>query len=57
LQSGYTSALVALLFIPTLVLRIKIEEAALREQVLGYSEYQRSTPALLPYKFPGAVQS
>jgi len=57
LQSGYTSALVALLFIPTLALRIKIEEAALREQVHGYSEYQRSTPALLPYKFPSAVQS
>ncbi|MEI9941653.1 MAG: isoprenylcysteine carboxylmethyltransferase family protein [Pseudomonadota bacterium] len=57
LQSFYTSALVALLFIPTLVLRIKIEEAALREQVAGYSEYQRSTPALLPYKLPGAVQS
>ncbi|HEY0462756.1 MAG TPA: isoprenylcysteine carboxylmethyltransferase family protein [Polyangiaceae bacterium] len=57
LQSFYSSALVALLFIPTLVLRIKIEEAALREQVAGYSEYQRSTPALLPYKFPGAAQS
>jgi len=57
LQSFYTSVLVLLLFVPTLVLRIKIEEAALREQVAGYSEYQRSTPALLPYKLPGAVQS
>lgn len=57
LQSFYCSALVLLLFVPTLILRIKIEEAALREQVAGYSEYQRSTPALLPYKFPGAAQS
>ena len=57
LQSVYTSTLVAVLFIPTLLLRIKIEERALSEQVAGYSEYQRSTPALLPYKFPSAVQS
>ena len=54
LQSRYTSLLVALLFIPTLVVRIRIEEAALRGQIAGYSEYQRATPALLPYKFPGA---
>jgi protein-S-isoprenylcysteine O-methyltransferase Ste14 len=57
LQSRFTSGVVVLLFVPTLILRIKIEEAALREQVQGYSEYQRSTPALLPYKLPGAVQS
>jgi protein-S-isoprenylcysteine O-methyltransferase Ste14 len=57
LQSIYTSALVLLLFVPTLVMRIRIEEAALREQVAGYSEYQRSTPALLPYKLPGTIQS
>ena len=55
LQSRFTSALVALLFIPTLVARIKLEEAALREQLSGYAEYQRSTPALLPYKFPAGV--
>jgi protein-S-isoprenylcysteine O-methyltransferase Ste14 len=57
LQSRYISLLVALLFIPTLVARIRIEEAALRAQIAGYSEYQRATPALLPYKFPGAVAS
>ncbi|HKO48896.1 MAG TPA: isoprenylcysteine carboxylmethyltransferase family protein [Polyangiaceae bacterium] len=57
LQSIYSSILVALLFVPTLLLRIKIEETALREQVAGYSEYQRCTPALLPYKIPGPVQS
>ncbi|MEO6600731.1 MAG: isoprenylcysteine carboxylmethyltransferase family protein, partial [Polyangiaceae bacterium] len=57
LQSRFTSGVVALLFIPTLFMRIKIEEAALRARVKGYSEYQRRTPALLPYKFPGATQS
>jgi len=57
LQSGYTSALVALLFVPTLLLRIRIEEAALRERVAGYSDYQRSTPALLPHKLPRAIPS
>ena len=52
LQSRVTSALVALLFIPTLAARIKIEEAALRQQISGYADYQRTTPALLPYKLP-----
>jgi protein-S-isoprenylcysteine O-methyltransferase Ste14 len=56
LQSRFTSGVVALLFVPTLIMRIRIEEAALRDQVKGYSEYQRSTPALLPYKFPGTFQ-
>ena len=55
LQSRFTSAAVALLFIPTLVARIRIEEAALREQIAGYADYQRSTPALLPYKLPAAA--
>jgi protein-S-isoprenylcysteine O-methyltransferase Ste14 len=57
LQSRYASVLTAVLFIPTLIARIRIEEAALKAQVEGYSDYQRSTPALLPYKFPGAVAS
>ncbi len=57
LTSRYTSLLVALLFIPTLIARIRIEEAALRAKIAGYSDYQRATPALLPYKFPGAVAS
>jgi protein-S-isoprenylcysteine O-methyltransferase Ste14 len=55
LHSNYTSLLAATLFIPTLLLRIRIEEAALREQVAGYSEYQRVTPALVPYKLPGTL--
>ena len=57
LQSRYTSLLATLLFVPTLIARIRIEEAALRAQIAGYSEYQRATPALLPYKFPGAAAS
>lgn len=57
LHSAYTSALVAILFIPTLFARIRIEEAALSKQVRGYSEYQRTTPALLPYKLPGTTAS
>jgi protein-S-isoprenylcysteine O-methyltransferase Ste14 len=55
LQSRYTSVLVGLLFIPTLVARIKIEEAALAAQLSGYADYQRSTPALLPYKLPASA--
>ena len=57
LHSSYTSLVAACLFIPTLLLRIRIEEAALREQVAGYSEYQRATPALVPYKLPGTFAS
>jgi protein-S-isoprenylcysteine O-methyltransferase Ste14 len=57
LQSRYTSLAVAVCFIPTLIARIRIEEAALREQVAGYSDYQRATPALLPYKLPGTLAS
>jgi protein-S-isoprenylcysteine O-methyltransferase Ste14 len=54
LQSAYTSTVVALLFVPTLYARIRIEEAALCQQISGYAEYRRSTPALLPYKLPAA---
>jgi len=54
LQSRFTSAAAFALFIPTLIARIRIEEAALREQIAGYADYQRKTPALLPYKLPAA---
>jgi protein-S-isoprenylcysteine O-methyltransferase Ste14 len=54
LQSRFTSAAAFALFIPTLVARIRIEEAALRQQIAGYADYQRATPALLPYKLPAA---
>ena len=52
LQSGFTSGAAFALFIPTLFARIRIEEAALSQQISGYVDYQRSTPALLPYKGP-----
>ena len=55
LQSRFTGAAVAVLFVPTLIARIRIEEAALRQQIAGYADYQRSTPALLPYKLPQAA--
>lgn len=52
LQSRFTTALAFALFIPTLIARIRIEEAALSRQIAGYAEYQRETPALFPYKLP-----
>lgn len=55
LQSRFTSALAFALFVPTLIARIRIEEAALSQQISGYAAYQRQTPALLPYKLPTAV--
>lgn len=57
LQSRFTSVFVALLFAPTLFARIKIEETALRAQISGYADYQRTTPALFPYKAPRTVRT
>jgi len=57
LHSSYTSLLVAVLFVPTLVARIRLEERALCEKIPGYSEYRRATPALVPYKLPGTLAS
>ena len=57
LQSRYTSLAVTCLFVPTLIARIRIEEAALSKQLAGYEQYQRATPALIPYKFPGGLAS
>ena len=46
---------VSLLFVPALVMRLQLEEAALVEKFGdAYRIYQRTTPALLPYKFPRA---
>ena len=52
LNAVYTPIGVALIFIPTLVARVRIEETAL-VQTFGdaYRAYQRSTPALIPYRF------
>lgn len=54
LQSYFTGLAVTLLFVPTLLARIRIEEAALSQQIAGYADYQRATPALVPYKLPAA---
>lgn len=51
LQSRITPVAVSLVFVPVLVLRLRLEEAALVEKFgAAYREYQRSTPALIPYK-------
>jgi protein-S-isoprenylcysteine O-methyltransferase Ste14 len=45
--------LVPLLYFPVLAFRLRLEEAALIEKFgPAYAEYRRSTPALLPYKWP-----
>jgi protein-S-isoprenylcysteine O-methyltransferase Ste14 len=49
----YTAVVVALLFVPTLASRISLEETALVAKFGEmYKQYQRTTPALLPYKWP-----
>jgi protein-S-isoprenylcysteine O-methyltransferase Ste14 len=53
LNAWYSLAVVSLLFVPTLLLRIKLEETALVDKFGdAYRAYQSSTPALLPYKPP-----
>ncbi len=53
LNAFYTLAAASLIFVPTLVWRLKVEETALVEKFgAAYREYQRQTPALFPYKRP-----
>jgi protein-S-isoprenylcysteine O-methyltransferase Ste14 len=53
LNAWYSLIGVSLLFVPTLLVRIQIEEAALVAKFGdAYQNYQRSTPALFPYKTP-----
>jgi protein-S-isoprenylcysteine O-methyltransferase Ste14 len=43
----------ALIFIPALLMRLKLEETALVEKFgPTYEAYQRETPAIFPYKWP-----
>ena len=49
----YSLLAVSFLFVPTLLLRIKLEEALLVEKFGDtYRDYQKTTPALFPYKLP-----
>ncbi len=48
----FTMALIPLAFVPILLLRLHLEEAALVEKFgAAYREYRRSTPALIPWKW------
>lgn len=55
LAAFWTILLIGLLFVPALYFRIKWEEKALVEKFGdSYRGYQKSTPALFPYKIPRA---
>ena len=52
-NSFYSLAILPLIFVPALIWRMHLEEAALLEQFGdAYRKYQRTTPALFPYKWP-----
>jgi protein-S-isoprenylcysteine O-methyltransferase Ste14 len=54
-NAAYTIALVAIIFVPTLIFRIRIEEMALVAKFGdAYKNYQMNTPALIPSKPPQA---
>jgi protein-S-isoprenylcysteine O-methyltransferase Ste14 len=49
----YSLLIIPIFFIPSLLLRLRIEEAALVEKFGDtYRDYQRQVPALFPYKGP-----
>ena len=53
LHAYFTLAVVTVIFVPALLLRLKLEEAALVEKFgATYREYQSRTPAIFPYKWP-----
>ncbi len=53
LPAGWTALVVTLLFIPALHARVRLEETALVEKFGdAYRAYQRSTPAIFPWKGP-----
>jgi protein-S-isoprenylcysteine O-methyltransferase Ste14 len=53
LNAFYTLLIVPFIFLPALLLRLRIEEAALVEKFGdAYREYQAVTPILFPYKGP-----
>lgn len=49
----WTLLIAALIFVPALLMRLKLEETALVEKFgEAYKNYQVNTPALFPYKWP-----
>src|SRR6266516_2720502 len=51
LNSPWAFLVVSLIFVPTLLLRLRLEQAALVEKFgEAYRTYQRTTPALFPYR-------
>jgi protein-S-isoprenylcysteine O-methyltransferase Ste14 len=53
MNAVYSLLAAAICFVPTLALRLKLEETALVDKFGdAYREYQRTTPALFPYKVP-----
>lgn len=53
LNAPITAAVCLVFFVPALRQRLKLEERALVEKFgSAYAQYQRSTPALFPYKWP-----
>lgn len=55
LQAPVTLVVVTLLFVPALIERVRLEESALMEKFgEAYRAYQRSTPAVIPWKGPQA---
>lgn len=56
IMNAYVTFIVtAAIFIPALLLRLKLEEAALVEKFgPAYEAYQRERPAIFPYKWPAS---
>jgi len=53
LNALYSLLIIPVVFLPVLAWRVRIEEAALVEKFGdAYRDYQRTTPALIPYKGP-----
>ena len=53
LNAYFTLAAVTVIFVPALILRLKLEETALVEKFgATYRAYQHQTPAIFPYKWP-----
>ena len=53
LNARYSFAIIPLIFVPALLLRLKLEEAALLEKFGdAYRAYQQTTPAIFPCRWP-----